>query len=82
MRRDQGQDIPIGQLPAGTQGVVHRLVGGHQLGSRLASLGFTAGAAVEIRQNHGHGPVLVWVRGTLIALGRGEAGKVTLRVGG
>jgi Fe2+ transport system protein FeoA len=34
---------------------------------------------VKVLQNHGHGPVLVSVRGTLVALGRAEAAKVVLK---
>jgi ferrous iron transport protein A len=44
--------------------------------SHLAPLGFTPGARVEMVQNFGHGPVIVMVRGTRIALGRGEAQKI------
>jgi Fe2+ transport system protein FeoA len=39
-------------------------------------LGFTAGAAIKVMQNYGHGPILVSVRGTLVALGRREAERV------
>ncbi len=67
---------PLSALPAGQRGVVHSLQGGHEFCSRVANLGFTMGAEVVIRQNYGHGPVLVALRGTLVALGRREAGHV------
>lgn len=55
----------------------HSLQGeGWGLTSRLATLGFTPGAKVTIEQNFGHGPIIVMVRGTRIALGRGEAQKI------
>lgn len=44
--------------------------------SRLATLGFTPDARVTMVQNFGRGPIIVMVRGTRIALGRGEAEKV------
>jgi ferrous iron transport protein A len=44
--------------------------------SRLAALGFTIGAEVTMVQNFGHGPLIVLVRDTRVALGRGEAAKV------
>lgn len=72
------QYTTIGQLPAGAHGIVQALLGGHQFIGRLASLGFTVGADVEVRQNCGYGPVLVRVRDTLIALGRAEAARVTV----
>ena len=44
--------------------------------SRLATLGFTPGAKLTMVQNFGHGPLIVNIRDTRIALGRGEAAKV------
>jgi len=73
--------IAISQMPAGARGVVQALQGGHQFSSRLASLGFTTGVIIEVRQNYGAGPVLVSLRGALIALGRAEAGKVLVQAG-
>ena len=43
---------------------------------RLASLGFTPGAQVAMTQNYGRGPLIVMVRGTHVALGRGEADQI------
>jgi Fe2+ transport system protein FeoA len=74
-----GQRIALSALPAGRQGIVHSLRGGHEFCSRVANLGFTPGVPVKVLQNHGHGPVLVSVRGTLVALGRAEAAKVVLK---
>ncbi len=67
---------PLSALPAGQRGIVYSLQGGHEFCSRVANLGFTMGAEVVIRQNYGHGPVLVALRGTLVALGRREASHV------
>lgn len=44
--------------------------------TRLVSLGFTPGAEVSMTQNYGRGPLIVTVRGTRVALGRVEAGKI------
>jgi Fe2+ or Zn2+ uptake regulation protein/Fe2+ transport system protein FeoA len=68
----------LSALPAGRQVVVDSLEGGHEFRSRLANLGFTAGARLKIVQNYGHGPMLVSLRGTLIALGRAEAARVVV----
>jgi ferrous iron transport protein A len=43
---------------------------------RLASLGFTPGAQIAMTQNYGRGPLIVTVRGTRVALGRGEAEQI------
>jgi len=45
---------------------------------RLIAMGFTPGVEVEMLQNHRHGPLLVAVRGTFVALGRGEAARVMI----
>jgi ferrous iron transport protein A len=50
--------------------------GGHDFLSRLASLGFTPGARLRVVQNYGRGPLIVSLRDTRVALGRGEAEKI------
>jgi len=76
------EDTPqaLSALPAGARGVIHSLLGGHSFGSRVANLGFTVGAPVGVRQNYGRGPMIVALRGTLVALGRAEAAKVLVRM--
>ncbi|HEX2997949.1 MAG TPA: FeoA family protein [Anaerolineales bacterium] len=44
--------------------------------TRLVSLGLTPGTEVSMSQNYGWGPLIVTVRGTRVALGRGEAAKI------
>jgi len=69
----------IGDLPAGSAGVVCTLTGGHDFCSRMANLGFTCGAPFTVRQNYGRGPIVVVLRGTLVALGRAEATRISVR---
>jgi Fe2+ transport system protein FeoA len=66
-------------LGTGETAVVHDFDAGHTLLSRFSALGFTPGAEVTMLQNYGHGPVIVGVRNTRIALGRGEAAKIRVR---
>ena len=42
----------------------------------MTAHGFTPGAEVTVIQNRSSGPIIVMVRDTRIALGRGEASKV------
>lgn len=72
---------PLSDLPAGKQATVRALQGGHDFRSRLANLGFTAGVMITVVQNYGRGPMLVSVRGALVALGRAEAAKVIVTPG-
>jgi ferrous iron transport protein A len=71
--------VPLSALGTGENGVVVELSAGHGLLSRMASLGFTPGAPVTVVQNFGRGPLIALVRGTRIALGRGEAGRIMVR---
>ncbi len=55
--------------------------GGRGLVSRLATLGFTPGATVQMIQNYRHGPLIVMIRDTCVALGRGEAAHIMVSTG-
>jgi ferrous iron transport protein B len=70
----------LSELASATRGIVRGLRGGQQFISRMAALGFTVEAEVEIIQNLGHGAIIVAVRGTQVALGRGEAANVQVQV--
>ncbi|MDI6768916.1 MAG: FeoA family protein [Anaerolineales bacterium] len=66
----------MSSLKPGERGVVVGPSGGRGLMCRMVSLGFTSGVEVTVVQNFGRGPMIVTVRDTQIALGRGEALKV------
>jgi ferrous iron transport protein A len=70
----------ISDLPAGGRGLVCLLCGGEDFTHRMVTLGFTPGVEVTVVQNYGHGPILVTVRDTRVALGRGEALKVLVEI--
>ena len=59
--------------------MVSELRGGRGFASRLAGMGVSVGCQVEVLQNSAYGPLLVLVRDTRIALGRGEASKILVR---
>jgi Fe2+ transport system protein FeoA len=68
--------IPLSSLKPDRSGIIHNLLGGKTLTSRLATLGFTPGTELVMVQNYGWGPVIVQVRDARIAPGRGEAHKI------
>jgi ferrous iron transport protein A len=68
--------VSLAELASGTQAVVRAVGGGKTLAGRLAAMGLVVGSRLEVLQNPHHGPVLVRVRDTRIALGRGEATKI------
>jgi Fe2+ transport system protein FeoA len=71
--------IQLAELKPGAQAIFIEFPQGRNLTGRLISLGFTPGVEIEVKQNHGHGPLLVAVRGTFVALGRGEASKILVK---
>lgn len=70
----------LSELPAGTHGLVYKFLGGKDFLNHLLVLGFTIGVKLVVMQNFGRGPVIVLVRNARIALGRGEANKVFVKV--
>jgi ferrous iron transport protein A len=68
--------VPLEELMQGRHGTIRHLSGGQTFVGRLAALGLTPGTELKVLQNLRHGPVLILVRDTRIALGRGEARKI------
>jgi ferrous iron transport protein A len=68
--------ISLAEMEPGQDATVLAFQGGWAVTHRLASLGFTPGVQVNMTQNFGRGPLIVTVRGTRVALGRGEAAKI------
>jgi ferrous iron transport protein A len=66
----------LAHLGAGESARITDIHGGRGFVSRLATLGFTIGETINMVQNYGHGPLIVMVRDSRIALGRGEAGRI------
>lgn len=71
--------MPLSNLSVGQHALIESLHGGNKLVSRLAVLGFIPGQTIDMVQNFGRGPLIVNVRGTRVALGRGEAKKIVVR---
>jgi Fe2+ transport system protein FeoA len=63
-------------VAAGESVSIRDLEGDQAFLSRLLPLGFTPGARLRVIQNPGRGPLIVIVRDTRVALGRGEAEKI------
>lgn len=72
--------IPLSELSPGEGGVVEAIYGGRGMLTRLSSLGVTVGAEISVIQNASIGPVLISVRGVRVAVGRGMAGRILVRV--
>ncbi len=59
---------------------MRQLSGGHQFSNQVASMGFTPGVEVTMIQNYTRGPLIVALRDTRLALGRGEAEKILVEI--
>jgi ferrous iron transport protein A len=68
----------LADLSCGETALFLRFNSGREAAGRLTSLGFTPGAQIVMTQNYGHGPLVVTIRGTRVALGREEARKILI----
>jgi ferrous iron transport protein A len=75
----QPDNIPLCELQTGERGVVTGIRGGQRLMCRMVSMGFTPGVEITLLQNYGHGPLIAFLRGAHVALGRGEAGHIIVQ---
>ena len=71
--------LPLCALKVGEAGVVQDITGGFGFISRISAIGFTHNAEVTMLRNWKRGPVIVFIRDTQMALGRGEAGKIMVK---
>ncbi|MCW4034886.1 MAG: ferrous iron transport protein A [Candidatus Bathyarchaeota archaeon] len=75
-------EIPLAMLPVGAKGKITRICGGRGLVRRLNDMGFIHDADVTVVCSHscpnnGHGgPLVVEVKDSRIAFGRGIALKI------
>lgn len=73
------EDTPtLAALAPGECGRVEHLHGGRSFVGRCLALGFTPGVEVKVVQNSGRGPLIAQVRDVRVALGRGEAQKISV----
>lgn len=77
-----GEIRALSELNPDIHAVVRRFNGGKEVVKRLLVLGLTIGAEVIVLQNYGNGPIIISVKDSRLALGRGEAKKVMVEVKG
>ena len=77
--RDCDTICPLTMAPIGQDVRLCRLCKGRKVARRLAELGLTPGVCLRVVQDSG-GPLLVSVRNSRVALGRGIADKLTVQI--
>lgn len=78
---EQIKKLTLAEISAGENATVLSFQSGCAINQRLISMGFTPGVKIKIIQNRFKGPLIVLVRGTRVALGRGEAVKIIVERG-
>ncbi len=68
--------VPLTSVMPGRRARLVRIQGGHRLIHRLSELGLIPGVEIEVLHRNSGGPILLAVRDTRLALGRGMADKV------
>ncbi|MCW4049104.1 MAG: ferrous iron transport protein A [Candidatus Bathyarchaeota archaeon] len=68
--------MPLIMLSEGAKATVIEVHGGRSLCRRLAEMGFNVGDRVLMIKNHRPGPVMVEVKDSRVALGRGVTMKI------
>lgn len=70
------EEMPLSKLGPGQTGIIKTCEGGRGRQGRCLSLGFTPGSSLKMLENYNHGPVLVKLHDTEVALGREMAENV------
>ncbi|SCY60365.1 FeoA family protein [Desulfoluna spongiiphila] len=70
------QELSLDRTGTGHRVRIKQLNGGRHFISRATGIGFTPGALVVVLQNYKVGPLIVYLRDTQVAIGRGEARKI------
>jgi Fe2+ transport system protein FeoA len=71
--------MPLSMARAGHLLQLIEIRAGHKLTRRLAEMGLTRGVTLQVVQDGG-GPLLIAVRGSRVAIGRGMAHKLLVAV--
>lgn len=70
------EQITLSEATPGKSCIVKKIKEEDRLVNRLSSMGIMCGSRLKICLNNRKQPVLVFVRDTLVAIGRGESEKI------
>ncbi len=73
------QDMPLAMVVPGKLVTVTEVRDGRRLQKRLADMGLTLGVQIRVINGQMSGPVLIDLRGSRVALGRGIAQKIVVK---
>ncbi len=68
--------MPLAMVAPGEEVRLTAIRGGRRMRRRLADLGLNLGLTVRVVQRDGHGPLILAVKDSRLALGRGMAHRI------
>jgi len=71
--------IPLAFMAPGERGQIVEIRGGYGMAKRLYGMGLTPNSVIEVIVSNPAGPILVNVRGSRVAIGKGMAMKIFVR---
>jgi Fe2+ transport system protein FeoA len=71
--------MPLAMVPPGKDVRLVAIHGGQRMRRRLADLGLNLGMTVHVIQHHRHGPLILAVKDSRLAVGRGMAHKILVQ---
>ena len=74
-------NLPLILAKAGKKMKIDSIEGGYQVQSRLADIGMLPGVEVQVLNGSRSGPLLVMVKGSRFALGRGLSSMIMVEEG-
>lgn|GEM_PF-420910 len=79
--KDSISGIPLSRVTAGQRGIIEEIRGGWGLRRRLNEIGIHIGDFIDvIRRAHFGGPTIISIHASKVAIGRGMADKVIVRL--
>ncbi|MCS7286569.1 MAG: ferrous iron transport protein A [Anaerolineae bacterium] len=70
---------PLNEVVDGRKAIVKEIRGGRNIVTRMVTLGVIPGTEIEMVRNPKHGPLIIKVKGSYIALGQVEAAKILVQ---
>jgi Fe2+ transport system protein FeoA len=72
--------MPLAMVTPGEEVRLTAIYGGRRMRKRLADLGLNLGLTVRVIQHDGHGPLILAVKDSRLALGRGMAHRIMVEL--
>ena len=79
MHKSTENSLSLSQIKEGKTVTIASVEGGWDYRKRITGLGFVKGCSVAVVRNSSNGPLMVEIKGSKVALGRGEAEKIRVK---